>query len=946
MRDRRLLVRHVIFTLLVSLSSLAHGAAGAIEQKFAYKPENGAAAATVHVAGDFNDWSMTTTPLSKAADGTFSATVPLEPGQYLYKFVIDGETWVNDPLADKALDEDDGHGGVNSSVLVREPSAPQPATQPADKLAAGESFHAFSYRPAVGTSRKTVHIAGEFNGWSKDATPMALVADGTFTARVKLPEGTYLYKFVVDGEQWITDPAADKSLEQDDGHGGKNSGVVVGPDIRKAPVPKPNHVNTDFLRHNPADAQDAMTFDKNKLRIRLRALAGDAQEVRVLQLIPPTGSQTFPLHKVDTEGGYDVFTGVIPFGDPNHQAVPIARYMFEITDGKTVTGFAADWSGPMSEQAPAKMPTFFEAKLMNVEIPDWAKHAVWYQIFPERFRNGDKSNDPDGALRWQSDWFATLPGEAPGKENFYEGQGNVWKRRFGGDIQGVREALPYLRKLGINAIYFNPIFEGESMHKYDTSDFRHVDDNFGVKGDLAQLQGETDDPATWRWTKSDLIFLDFVQEARRQGFKVIVDGVFNHVGKAHPFFQDVLRNGKQSKYADWFEITDWNQPIQYKAWDKPNGELPAFKKDPARGLAPGPYAHIMAITKRWLAPDGDVSRGIDGWRLDVPGDIPHPFWIDWRKVVKSTNPDAYITGEIWQWAQPWLKGDQFDAVMNYQLAMAAQDFFVHVKDAIKPSEFGSRLNRIAYAYPYQVSLAQQNLFDSHDTDRLASMFVNPDRAYDAQNRIQDNGPNYSGSMPTPAHWRRLAQAVAFKMTYVGAPMIYYGDEVGMWSADDPSNRQPMVWKELEPYDDPQVQYNEDIFKMYRRAIAARHVLEPLQTGAFQTTLADDAAGVYAFARDLDGQRVIIVFNRSDRPQELQVPLGNTTQRDGLINWLDPAHTDLVEPTATAATGRPTLRVKSAVKPLVVKGETVQLTLSPHGTAVLAPAADSNFTLPE
>jgi len=325
--------------------------------------------------------------------------------------------------------------------------------------------------------------------------------------------------------------------------------------------------------------------------------------------------------------------------------------------------------------------------------------------------------------------------------------------------------------LGITAIYLNPIFEAESMHKYDTSDFRHVDDNFGVKGDLGQLAGETDDPTTWKWSKSDLIFLDFVKEARRQGFKVIIDGVFNHVGKAHPFFQDVVKNGKGSKYADWFEISDWGtggEPgtpggIQWKAWDKANGELPVFKKDPARGLAPGPYAHIMAITKRWLAPDGDVSRGVDGFRLDVPGDIPHPFWVEWRKLVKSTNPDAYITGEIWQWAQAWLGGDQFDAVMNYQFAMAAQDFFVDVNEAIRPSDFASRLTRVAYAYPFQVALAQQNLFDSHDTDRLASMFVNPDRPYDGRNRLQDNGPDYNPAEPTPQQRRRMLQAVAMQM---------------------------------------------------------------------------------------------------------------------------------------------------------------------------------------
>src|SRR5207244_5928828 len=146
------------------------------------------------------------------------------------------------------------------------------------------------------------------------------------------------------------------------------------------------------------------------------------------------------------------------------------------------------------------------APLARVDTPDWAKQAVWYQIFPERFRDGDTSNDVfdkpyEHLVRWQADWWKAQPGEAPGDENFYKGQGNVWKRRYGGDVQGMIEALPYLKSLGINAIYLNPIFKAESLHKYDTEDYRHIDDHFGTVGDIAKLAGtETDDPTTWQWT--------------------------------------------------------------------------------------------------------------------------------------------------------------------------------------------------------------------------------------------------------------------------------------------------------------------------------------------------------------------------------------------------------------------------------------------------------------
>jgi glycosidase len=572
---------------------------------------------------------------------------------------------------------------------------------------------------------------------------------------------------------------------------------------------------------------------------------------------------------------------------------------------------------------------------------------VWYQVFPERFRNGDRSNDPPGTQRWQSDWWSTLPGEKPGPENFYTGVGNVWQRRYGGDIQGARAALPYLKKLGVNAIYFNPIFEAESMHKYDTADFRHVDDNFGVKGDLARLAGETDDPATWQWTATDRLFLDFVHDAHQQGFKVIIDGVFNHVGRAHPLFQDVVRHGRDSKYSDWFDVeafadhhpadpAQFGKPggFRFRAWDGPSGHLPTFKKDAGRGLAAGPYAHVMAISKRWLAPDGDPSRGVDGWRLDVPGDIPHPFWKAWRKVCKDAKPDCYLTGEIWGWAQPWLGGDEFDAVMNYQFAMPALDFFADRRDALPPRAFGAAMSRVAFAYPFQVALVQQNLYDSHDTDRLASMFVNPDRPYDGANRLQDGAP-YDRRKPNDEERRRMLQAVAMQMTFVGAPMIYYGDEAGMWSPDDPSNRQPMVWQDHEPFDDRDVRFDQQVFDSYQRLIAARASLPALRLGFFRTVLADDATGVYAFARELGDEHAYVVLNRSGESRDISVPFGSINAAAAaagrtFTDWLDPAHAEL----AAGGDGRPVLRPRPGARRISVTDATIRLRLPPYGSALL------------
>src|SRR5262249_19841818 len=376
-------------------------------------------------------------------------------------------------------------------------------------------------------------------------------------------------------------------------------------------------------------------------------------------------------------------------------------------------------------------------------------------------------------------------------------------RRYGGDFQGIRERLPYLRNLGVNAIYLNPCFQAESLHKYDTADYRHIDDFFGVRDSRLRLQEDPEDPATWTWSDSDRLFLDFLKDAHRQGFKVILDGVFNHVGREFWAFQDVLKNKQNSKYVDWFDIKSW-EPFHYYGWFGEDNALPRLKHSDTLGLSEPVRRHLFAITRRWMDPDGDgdPSDGIDGWRLDVAPDINAHFWRDWRTLVKSLNPEAYISAEIWNEARAVLQGDQFDAVMNYEFAKPCQRFFVNKAKAIKPSQFDKELRTALGWYAPQVNLVLQNLFDSHDTDRVASMLMNPDLEYDAANRLQDNGPHYNPSRPTPECYQKLKLMVMFQMTYLGAPMIWYGDEVGMFGADDPSCRKPMLWPDLMPHDDP------------------------------------------------------------------------------------------------------------------------------------------------
>lgn len=651
---------------------------------------------------------------------------------------------------------------------------------------------------------------------------------------------------------------------------------------------------------------------------------------------------------------------------------------------------------------------------MPFETPDWAKKAVWYQIFPERFRNGDPDNDPPRTVPWTHEWFrpyrgcvleresllvpvleresllvprlAGIPSRSaaggeespaavdarrdsrtrdsrtgddsgtrkpPAVDFVEEGtfQQFIFNRRYGGDLQGIRQKLPYLRDLGITAIYLNPVFVGESLHKYDASDYRHIDDFFGIKDSLKKITGETTDPATWQWSDSDRLFLDLLKEAHRLGFKVIIDGAFNHVGRDFWAFKDVLTGGRQSPYAGWFEIKSC-EPFHYKAWDGDDGALPMLKHDEAQGLAEPVREHLFAVTRRWMDPDndGDPSDGIDGWRLDVAGDINANFWRDWRTMVKSINPDAYIVAELWDESKGWLDGRTFDAVMNYPFARASQKFFVNRKKAAKPTEFDKLLREALGWYPPQVNHVLQNLLDSHDTDRAASMFMNPDLEYDRANRLQDNGPNYNPAKPTPDCYEKLKLEVMFQMCFLGAPMIYYGDEVGMYGADDPSSRKPMYWEDLMPYDDPDERIVPGLRDHYRRMIAIRNTHPALQLGSFDTLLAKDSQRMYAFARTLGDQTVVVVLNNSDKPHKLDVP-SPWPPNAKIARLDDPEAFEVVDPPPSDPKARPTIRLSgprgpaddeakrgpastSRRMPRITDGRLKGITLGPRSGAIL------------
>ena len=395
---------------------------------------------------------------------------------------------------------------------------------------------------------------------------------------------------------------------------------------------------------------------------------------------------------------------------------------------------------PAGGYGPVPMSTSEQAEI----VPGWAVDACWYQVFVPRFRNGEPSNDRPHTQPWTTDWLSQGPDGSQGPPPITD----LYFRRYGGDLQGLAQRLDYLADLGVNALYLNPVFASASEHKYDTADYRHIDDSFGVAGAMGRLPAESVEPATWQWSDSDRLFLDFLAQAHARGMRVVIDGVFNHVGRDFWAFRDVVEKGRNSPYAGWFDITDFGPPLQWNAWDGPNGNLVRFARS-GDGLVPQVEEHLFAATRRWMDPngDGDPSDGVDGWRLDAAEQVDHGFWRRWRDQVKAVNPQALILGEIWVNPSPWLAGDQYDVVTNYRFARAVIRFCRPGGEGYSATRFAGQVEAVIRQFEPTRNLAMVNLLGSHDTDRLVSMMNNPRRRYDRDNQA---GGRRAAIRPRPA----------------------------------------------------------------------------------------------------------------------------------------------------------------------------------------------------
>lgn len=444
---------------------------------------------------------------------------------------------------------------------------------------------------------------------------------------------------------------------------------------------------------------------------------------------------------------------------------------------------------------------------MDIQTPDWVKHSVFYQIFPDRFAQNQK---PRKQLFTSPNWEAW---ELPPTLQGYKG-GNLW---------GAIEQLDYLQDLGIDAIYFTPIFQSASNHRYHTHDYYQVDPILGGNPALREL----------------------LDAAHDRNIKIVLDGVFNHASRGFFFFNDILENGPYSPWLDWFKIQKWplsaydgEKPANYVGWVG-NRALPEFNHD-----NPDVREYIMAIAEYWL------DFGIDGWRLDVAYEIETPgFWQEFRDRVKARNPEAYIVGEVWMDAREWLDGTQFDGVMNYlftgpTIAFTAGDR-VRMDLVEGPSYFpyppldaegyGNKMRELLALYPWEIQLAQLNLLNSHDVARLISIV---------------GGDKDSVKLST-----------LLLFTFPGAPSIYYGDEIGLEGEFDPDSRRGFPPKE---------RWDMETLDYHKRLIAIRHQYPALRTGSYEVLFA--AGMVYIFARILDGEELIIAVNSGLESVQISIPV--------------------------------------------------------------------------
>ena len=541
-------------------------------------------------------------------------------------------------------------------------------------------------------------------------------------------------------------------------------------------------------------------LDENHIVYRMRSANGDLKRVTLYYgdtacRVTPIIFTPVPMELVASDLYHDYWQVIV---DSPYNRV---YYYFELDDGAETKLYYGDiFTDHLVDDRSQYFKLPFNHRADIAKVPDWVHDAVVYNIFPDSFATSHKHISQETT------------------ELDYNGQ--TVRGKLGGTLRGVAENVDYLKDLGINCVYVNPIFAAGEYHKYDLLDYFHVDPCFG--GDEA--------------------FREMVDTLHANSIRVIIDGVFNHCGWNFFAFDDVVRNQKKSQYCDWFYHLEFpvarpETPEIYPSYACFAYERMMPKLDTANRKV---RDYFCKVGRYWVE-----EFGIDGWRLDVASEVDDGFWRAFRKAVKEVNPDALLIGEVWESANHWLQGDMFDSTMNYDFRKHCNLFFA--EQSIDAADFAGRITNMLMRYRVQTVPAQLNLLDSHDVSRFLSLCGGDTEKYKL--------------------------AILFMMTFVGMPTVFYGDELGITGILEEEYRHPMPWNggDIELRD------------FVKKSIAMRQKLEPLRRGNFRMVSAEPGRGLIVFNRSLDDQRVTVCINSGQREAVLPNITGTLCWSEGLEN---------------------------------------------------------------
>jgi glycosidase len=852
-----------------------------------------------HAAGCGGDWDpgCTATHMTAGADGVYRFSAALPAGSYEYKVAI------ND-----AWDENYGaHAAPNGANVAL-------------SLASAAVVH-FYYDPAThwitddvnstivtapGDYQSELGCPGDwdpgcFKSWLED-----IDGDGTYTLTTSaIPAGHYEFKAALNG-----------SWDVNYGAGGVPNGANV---TFSVPAANPkitfsfnaaSHVPTVLAAHSHDGnvEWDGLGFDSRStlyrspqgavpsgtpVLLRFRTFHDDVTSVRVRLWDVNANAQSFRTMTRVASGVSCLGTERCDYWQTTIESsqANVYWYRFVVQDG-TATAYYGDdaaLDGGTGQTTSDVVDNSYSLTAYDPHftVPSWASHAVVYQVFPDRFLNGDRKNDPKSSDELY-DTHPTLKAWNDKPEGYCRSyappcaEGPHGTDYFGGDLKGIKQKLEWIHDNGFNTLYLNPIFWAKSNHRYDTADYLKIDPYLGDLKDFTQL----------------------VKQAHELGMHIILDGVFNHMSSDSPFFDRYHHSetvgaceAADSAYRAWFTFTGGTGPCaggNYSGWFGFD-TIPVLTKS-----LPAVQSYFLtgddSVAKHWL------RAGSDGWRLDVMGDpsFPPGYWETFRRVVKETDPDALIVGELWQKDSTLLgllDGTAADSTMNYRLRDAVLGLlapggfdakgFPDSGRHLSPSEFAARMLAQQEDYAPQVYAALMNLVDSHDTAR-ALWDLTPGAA-SAAAKEQDAANVAEGK-------RRLRLAALVQYTIPGMPTVYYGDEVGVTGSDDPDNRRTMPW--------PQTGGTQDAALLaYYRSLGSLRASRPeLVDGDFRVLLAQDDDGVIAYARKNAAHATVVALNTSSSPHTVAIPVagylpdgtqlawsgGTATVADGAISLTLPA----------------------------------------------------------